>query len=79
MAADEAAWNGRVYLDLDAKWKPMPPHMGVDRCAECAMDVLPSEYHPETACILFRATGSAPQVRSHLYAVVMFASHIEAD
>ena len=78
MATDEAAWNGRVYLDLDAKWRPMPAGLGDERCAECGMPVLPQEYHPHTACLLFLSLGLASSVRANLYSVAMFASHIEA-
>lgn len=44
-----------------------------DRCQECFMLVKPDEYHPYTACVLYKQLGQADKVRSCLDNVIAHA------
>lgn len=40
------------------------------QCAECGMPVEPGEYHPYTACLIFKQTSSSKAVHMNLSAVL---------
>lgn len=41
-------------------------------CHECGMKVIPGEYHPYTACVLYKYTRQAEKVESMIRAVVQY-------
>lgn len=41
-------------------------------CRECGMKVIPGEYHPYTACVLYKHTRQAEKVESMIRAVVQY-------
>jgi hypothetical protein len=41
-------------------------------CAECGMPVLPKEYHPYAACVLYRQLGQSDKVSDLLLDVVRY-------
>lgn len=51
------------------------------QCAECAMRLLRTdEYHPQAACLMFRACGNPETVRANLEAVLRDgAGSVDAD
>ena len=52
----------------------MTDEMENTHCAECKMIVFDGEYHPYTACILYRQLGQADKVRSCLDSVIEYAT-----
>ena len=66
------------YLDIHGQWRPVPPGGIYDsKCGGCDMGTWTAEYHPWTACELFKATRDGHQVRRNLYAVVEFGQKME--
>jgi hypothetical protein len=42
------------------------------KCQECGMLVLPNEYHPYTACELYKRTRQAEKVQAMIHQVALF-------
>lgn len=45
---------------------------GMSSCGECGMLLLGREYHPYTACLLFKQTGNSNIVMSSLASVIEY-------
>lgn len=59
------------YLKCDGTWDERDPAEKTP-CGDCGMLAFDDEYHPFTACLLFRKTRCSRTTTEHLLAVVRF-------